>query len=137
MIVCEAGSNDGSVEFLSTWHENHPVDNLFVVEASADRRSFSDGVNIGCADAIARFPKCRWLFLYETDNWLANSEPLEEAISLLKREAQLAAAGFTVKQHDGTFYGYGMRFPTALSFGLGPNLASQLNLYAPNNSAWH
>jgi len=61
---------------------------------------------------------------------------LEKGISLLKREAQLAAAGFTVKQHDGKFYGYGMRFPTALSFVLGQNLAARLNLAAPNNSAW-
>jgi len=136
IIVFEAGSNDGSAKFLSTWRENHPADNLFVIEAAADRRSFSDGVNIGCADAIARFPKCRWLFLYETDNCLTNPEPLAKAISLLKREAQLAAAGFTVKQHDGTFYGYGMRFPTALSFALGQNLAGQLNLHAPNNSTW-
>ena len=136
VIVFEAGSNDGSAEFLQTWRENHPADNLIVMKASADRRSFSDGVNTACSEAIARFPKCRWLFLYETDNCLANREPLEKAISLLKREAQLAAAGFTVKQHDGTFYGYGMRFPTALSFALGQNLAARLNLHAPNNSVW-
>jgi GT2 family glycosyltransferase len=136
IIVFEAGSNDGSAEFLSTWRENHPEDNLSVMEATSDRRSFSDGVNIGCAAAIARFSKCRWLFLYETDNCLASAEPLEKAISLLKLEPQLAAAGFTVKQHDGTFYGYGMRFPTALSFALGQNLAARLNLHAPTNSAW-
>lgn len=136
IIVFEAGSNDGSADFLSTWRENHPTDNLSVIEATADRRSFSDGVNIGCAAAIARFSKCRWLFLYETDNCLTNPEPLEKAISLLQSEPQLAAAGFTVKQHDGTFYGYGMRFPTALSFALGQNLGAQFNLDAPNNSAW-
>jgi len=136
VIVFEAGSNDGSAEFLSTWRENHPVDNIFVIEAAADRRSFSDGVNIGCAEAIARFPRCRWLFLYETDNCLASAEPLEKAISLLKLEPHLAATGFTVKQHDGTFYGYGMRFPNALSFAIGQNLAARLNLHAPNNSAW-
>src|ERR1700687_6048116 len=131
-VVFEAGSNDGSVEFLGTWRENHPADNLIVIEASADRRSFSDGVNTACAEAIAHFPKCRWLFLYETDNCLTSVEPLDKAISLLQLEPQLAAAGFTVKQHDGRFFGYGMRFPTALSFALGQNLAAQLNLHAPN-----
>ena len=136
IIVFEAGSNDGSAEFLKTWRENHPAGNLIVIEAAADRRSFSDGVNIGCAEAIARFPKCRWLLLYETDNCLLSAEPLEKAISLLQLQPRLAAAGFTVKQHDGTFYGYGMRFPTALSFALGQNLAARLNLHAPNNSAW-
>ncbi len=136
IIVFEAGSNDGSAEFLRTWRENRPADNLIVIEARADRRSFSEGVNTGCAEAIAHFPRCRWLLLYETDNWLASWEPLEKATALLELEPQLAAAGFTVKQHDGKFYGYGMRFPTALSFALGQNLAARLNLHAPNNSAW-
>ena len=136
IIVFEAGSNDGSAEFLKTWRENHPADNPVVIEARADHRSFSEGVNTACAEALARFPRCRWLLLYETDNWLASWEPLEKATALLELEPQLAAAGFTVKQHDGKFYGYGMRFPTALSFALGQNLAARLNLHAPNNSAW-
>jgi len=137
IIVFEAGSNDGSSEFLNAWRENHSGENFVLINASPDRGSFSDGVNIGCAEAIVRFPQCRWLLLYETDNCLTNPEPLEKGMSLLKREAQLAAAGFTVKRHDGKFYGYGMRFPTALSFVLGQNLAARLNLHAPNNSAWH
>jgi len=136
IIVFEAGSTDGSAEFLRTWSENHPTDNLTLIEPATGRRSFSDGVNVACAAALARFRKCRWLFLYETDNCLTNAEPLEKAISLLEREPRLAATGFTVKQHDGKFFGYGMRFPTALSFVLGQNVAAQLNLHAPNNSAW-
>ena len=136
IVAFEAGSNDGSAEFLRTWRDNRPADNLIVIEASADRRSFSDGVNIACAEAIARFPDCRWLFLYETDNCLTSAGPLEKAIALLELEPQLAAAGFTVRQRNGMFYGYGMRFPTALSFALGQNLAARLNLHAPNNSAW-
>jgi GT2 family glycosyltransferase len=107
-----------------------------VIEPAADHRSFSDGVKTGCAAALARFRRCRWLFLYETDNCLSSSEPLEKAISLLEREKQLAATGFTVKQDDGSFFGYGMRFPTALSFALGQNLAGRWNLHAPNDSAW-
>ena len=136
IVVFEAGSSDGSAEFLQAWRQNNPADNLIVIEASVDRRSFSAGVNTACAEALARFPECRWLFLYETDNCLASEEPLEKAIALLKLEPQLAAAGFTVKQRDGSFFGYGMRFPTAFSFALGQNLAARLNLHAPNNSAW-
>ncbi len=104
IVAFEAGSSDGSAEFLRTWRDNRPADNLIVIEASADRRSFSDGVNIACAEAIARFPDCRWLFLYETDNCLTSAGPLEKAIALLELEPQLAAAGFTVKQHNGMFY---------------------------------
>src|ERR1700730_3185809 len=136
IIVFEAGSNDGSVEFLKAWRDNYPADNLALIEGGAARSSFSDGVNTGCAAAISRFTKCRWLFLYETDNCLTSLEPLEKAIALLKLEPRLAAAGFTVKQHNGKFYGYGMRFPSAGSFALGQNLAGRWNLHAPNNSPW-
>ena len=136
IIVFEAGSNDGSAEFLRTWRDNNPTDNLTVIDGAAARSSFSDGVNLACAAAISRFASCRWLFLYETDNCLTSAGPLEKAVALLEREPQLAAAGFTVKQHDGKFYGYGMRFPTALSFLLGQNLGAILNLHAPNDSPW-
>ena len=47
IIVFEAGSTDGSAEFLRTWGENHPADNVMVIESGTDRRSFSDGVNLG------------------------------------------------------------------------------------------
>lgn len=136
IVVFDAGSRDGSVESLKEWSEKNPADNLIVIEASSSRRSFSDGVNIACAEAIARFPTTRWLFLYETDNCLLNVEALEKAIALLDREPQLAACGFTVKQYNGKFFGYGMRFPSTLSFALGQNLAALLNLHAPNNSNW-
>jgi GT2 family glycosyltransferase len=136
MIVFEAGSNDGSAEFLKTWREKNPDDNLILIESATDRRSFSDGVNQACAEAIARFPGCRWLFLYETDNFLSDVDPIEKAIALLNHEPRLAAAGFTVKQHDGRFFGYGMRFPSALSFALGQNVAAKWNLHAPNDSNW-
>jgi len=136
IIVFEAGSTDGSAEFLNAWRENNPGDNLFVIGASAGRSSFSDGVNAACAAAIARFPNRRWLFLYETDNCLRNVEPLEKAITLLNCKKEIAAAGFTVKQHDGKFFGYGMRFPSALSFALGQNVAALWHLHDPNDSTW-
>lgn len=136
IVVFDAGSKDGSLELLREWRENNPADDLTLVEASGSRRSFSDGVNIACAEAITRFPRTRWLFLYETDNCLLNIEPVENAIALLDREPRLAACGFTVKQHDGKFFGYGMRLPSTLSFALGQNLAALWNLHAPNNSDW-
>ena len=136
IVVFDAGSTDGSAEFLTAWREKNPGDNLSVISAPPDRRTFSDGVNAACAEAIARFPSCRWLFFYETDNCLNDVDPVEKAIALLKGEAQLAAAGFTVKQHDGKFFGYGMRFPSALSFALGQNVAGKVGLHAPNNSKW-
>jgi GT2 family glycosyltransferase len=135
-FVFEAGSNDGSKEFLKTWCEENQGDNLIVITPTDGRSSFSEGVNTACAAALARFPECQWLFLYETDNWLASVHPICQAISLLKARPELAAAGFTVKRHSGIFCGYGMRFPSSISLALGLNLATLWNLDGPNDSAW-
>ena len=136
IIVFDAGSTDGSRQFLNTWCEQNPADNLIVVTASANGSSFADGVNTACSTALARFPDCRWLFLYETDNWLGSIKPLNEAISLLEAEPGLAAAGFTVRRHNGVLCGYGMRFPSSISLALGLNLAARWNLERPNASVW-
>jgi N-acetylglucosaminyl-diphospho-decaprenol L-rhamnosyltransferase len=136
IVVFEAGSDDGSREFLKTWADNNPMDNLVIITPSENRASFSDGVNAGCATALARFPQCRWLFFFETDNWLKNARSLEQAIALFKSDPRMGAIGFTVKQHDGSFCGYGMRFPSILSLVLGRNLASQWNLDRPNQTPW-
>jgi GT2 family glycosyltransferase len=136
IVVFEAGSNDGSVEFLRSWNGLNPGDNLVVVESATSDSSFSEGVNRGSAMALERFPECRWLFLFETDNWLQTAEPLNHAVQLLEEEPQLAAVGFTVKRHAGEFCGYGMSFPTALSLALGLNLSARWNLDQPDNSPW-
>src|SRR5436309_683468 len=62
IVVFEAGSNDGSAEYLKARREKASGDNLIVIEASGERRSFSDGVNEASAFAFARFPNSRWLF---------------------------------------------------------------------------
>jgi GT2 family glycosyltransferase len=135
IVVFDAGSKDGSVEFLRSWDLN-AGDNLVLVESATADASFSEGVNRGSAVALERFPECRWLFLFETDNWLQTVEPLNEATRLLEQEPHLAAVGFTVKRHSGDFCGYGMSFPTTLSLALGLNLSDRWNLDRPNDSAW-
>ncbi len=136
IVVFEAGSKDGSAEFLHSWKSLNPDDNLVVVESTTSDSSFSEGVNRGSALALERFPECRWLFLFETDNWIQTAEPLSHAIQLLEGEPQLAAVGFTVKRHAGEFCGYGMSFPTATSLALGLNLSARWNLDRPNDFPW-
>jgi GT2 family glycosyltransferase len=136
IVVFEAGSKDGSVEFLRSWNGMNPGDKLIVVESATADSSFSEGVNRGSAVAFERFQACRWLFLFETDNWLQTAEPLSQAIRLLEQEPQLGAVGFTVKRHSGEFCGYGMSFPTVLSLALGLNLSLRWNLDRPNDSPW-
>jgi len=136
IVVFDAGSKDGSVEFLRSWQSMNPGDNVVLVESGGIGASFSEGVNRGGAAALDRFPEYRWLFLFETDNWIQTAEPLNQAIKLLEGEPQLAAAGFTVKRHSGQFCGYGMSFPTVLSLALGLNLSDRWNLDRPNDSPW-
>jgi GT2 family glycosyltransferase len=136
IVVFDAGSKDGSVEFLRSWQDLNPADNVVIVEPTSGDASFSEGVNRGGAVALERFPECRWLFLFETDNWLQTAEPLNHAVRLLEQEPRLAAAGFTVKRHSGEFCGYGMSFPTVLSLALGLNLSDRWDLDRPNDSPW-
>ncbi len=149
IIVFDAGSTDGSKEFLETWRNQNPADNLIILNPASDEivgeadsfpnkqpNSFSDGVNAGCAAALAQFPDSEWLFLYETDNWIADVDPLLQAISLLKAHPQLGAAGFTVRLHSGQPCGYGMRFPSYHSLVLGQNLTARWDLLRPNDSPW-
>jgi GT2 family glycosyltransferase len=136
IIVFEAGSSDGTSEFLDAWRQEHPQDNLSILEPDNSLSSFSDGVNAAAASALAQYPRCRWLFLYETDNWLGSAQPVSEAIALLQTHEDLAAVGFTVRRHSGTFCGYGMRFPSASSFALGLNLTARWKLDLPNESKW-
>jgi GT2 family glycosyltransferase len=135
-IVFEAGSNDGSREFLQRWQEEHGADRLVIISPRDSRSSFSDGVNAACIAAAEKFPSHRWLFLYETDNALRNAGPLRQAIALLSQEPKLAATGFTVTSEAGARIGYGMRFPSALSLALGQNIAGMLHLHSPNKTAW-
>lgn len=136
IVVFDAGSTDGSNAYLDHWRARNPGDNLAVVESAVAQVPFAEGANIACAAALAQFPECRWLFFYETDNWLASPEPIEQAVSLLKERSELAAAGFTVRLHNGESCGYGMSFPTYRSLALGLNLAARWNLDSPNESAW-
>jgi GT2 family glycosyltransferase len=136
IVVFDAGSQDGSKEFLEEWREQNPADNLIILTSSERNASFAEGVNRACSAALAQFPECRWLFLFETDNWLDSIAPVEQAISLLREQSQLAAAGFTVKRHSGVFCDYGMRFPGYLSLAAGLNLSALWDLDAPNESQW-
>lgn len=136
IMVFDAGSTDGSREFLTAWSKENPGDNLRVLSPSNGHSSFSEGVNTACSVALGEFAKCRWLLLYESDNWLGGVQPIEKAIALLCQQPRLGAVGFTVRKHTGEPFGYGTRFPSALSLALGQNVSSLTNLYAPNDSVW-
>jgi len=129
VVVFEAGSTDGSREWLAGFAGQHPEVRLEVVEATGQGdSSFAAGVNAGCEFALKAFPEVEFLFLYETDNWISSPDPLIAAMRLLREEPRLAAVGFTVRRHSGRFCGWGGAFPTVLSFVLGPHLCMRLGL---------
>ncbi len=132
-VVFEAGSTDGSREYLERAAQENPGAWIEVMRPEpGEDTSFSAGVNAACAHAITAFPRLRWLMLYETDNWVAGPEPLAQACALLAAEPQLAGAGFTVRLHSGKPCGYGMRFPSVWRFVAGQNVAEWWNLDDPN-----
>jgi len=82
-------------------------------------RSFSAGVNRAAEQALASFPDTKWLFLYESDNWVAGAEPIKEAIKVLEVHDHLAAIGFTVRKHSGAEIAYGEPFPRVWNLSSG------------------
>jgi GT2 family glycosyltransferase len=129
IVVFEAGSTDGSREWLAQFATEHRNLKLEIVgPCGRGDSSFAAGVNRACQHALEVFPEVEFLFLYETDNWLSSSQPLIAAMQLLRREPALAAVGFTVRLHSGKPAGWGGSFPTAFSFVLGPHLSLWLGI---------
>ena len=129
VVIFEAGSTDGSREWLKEFAAMHPDVRLEVILASEiDDSSFAGGVNRASQHALEIFPDAQFLFLYETDNWLSNAEPVVGAIQLLREQPDLAAVGFTVRLHSGQPSGWGEPFPTVPSFVLGPQLSQRLKI---------
>ena len=129
VVVFDAGSKDGSLEWLESFGAAHPEVPLHVMVAKpGEDTSFSAGVNRGCAYALELYPELAYLFLYETDNWLASAHPVHTAIRVLEREATLGAMGFTVRLYSGKRGGWGMAYPTVSSFVVGRELSKRFNL---------
>jgi GT2 family glycosyltransferase len=120
IVVFDAGSDDGSREWLARYAQKHSDVALEIVyPAEGEDTSFAAGVNRGCERAMQVFPGVEFLLLYETDNWVSSGQPIEAAMRLLRSNPELAAMGFTVRMHSGRLIGWGTRFPTLVSFVLG------------------
>lgn len=133
IVVFDAGSTDGSREWLSRFKAAHPETRIEIVLAT-ENASFAEGVNCGCRHALEAFPDAEFLFLYETDNWLGSAEPVLAAMRLLREQPRLAAAGFTVRRHSGSPCGWGESFPTIAPFVLGPQFAQRLGIPRAENT---
>ncbi len=128
IIVVDAGSRDESVQTVERARRTStvPVGLLELPGAS-----FAAGVNAGVAKAIELHPTTRYLLLFETDNYVSSERPLLDALRFLDRRRSFAAAGFTVRKHDGSPAGFGCNHPRLLDFVLGPQVAFRLGLDRP------
>lgn len=129
-VVFDAGSSDGSLE----WMESNKAGLSFQLEVicpkPGDDTSFAAGLNAGVAYAEKEFGSLRYLLFYETDNQIFEPTPLTQAIAQLEKRKNLGACGFTVRKHDGRPSGVGTPFPTLLNFALGKRVVGRLDLEA-------
>jgi GT2 family glycosyltransferase len=137
IVVFDAGSSDGSREFVAQFAAQHANVELLQLEPAAGQGSaFADGCNQATAEALRRYPGLKWLFFFETDNRLKNPQALRQAIGLLEARPELAGTGFTVEKLDGRKIGFGCRFPGATAFVLGQQLAARFVPEEPVLDAW-
>jgi GT2 family glycosyltransferase len=128
VVIYEAGSSDGSEEWLNSEGRKLLPFIDFVLPKSGDDTSFSAGINAAVAFAKKKYPDLQYLFFFETDNQLLEYHPIVQALQMLKSKERLAACGFTVRHLDGSPAGVGQPFPTITNFVLGKNLVNRLNL---------
>lgn len=130
VVIYEAGSTDGSREWLQTVAQQLRLRIAVVLPQLGDDTSFAAGLNSGVAYAEATFPDLSYLLFYETDNQILSPEPLTQALLQLTTREKLGACGFTVRRHDGSPAGVGQPFPTLLNFVVGKNVVQYLQLEA-------
>jgi len=128
IIVFDAGSADGSREFIETFPRDESLPVLCLGPEGEEGRSFSAGVNTAVEHALAEFPSTEWILLWETDNRIENMNAVPIAAGLLKKEKRLAGAGFTVEKDTGEKTGFGASFPTLVSFLAGRQISHALGL---------
>ncbi len=129
-IVYDAGSTDGSLEWLNNHANGLAIPYQLITPVTGADTSFSAGINTASEFAIAKFPSLKYLLFYETDNQIFSPEPILRALKILGSKANLGACGFTVRQHNGSPAGVGMPFPRLINFALGKNLVHKWQLEA-------
>lgn len=126
ILVYDAGSKDGSREFVKAFAAKSPVP-LHLYEASkTEDTSFSAGLNTAAKEANKLYPQVKRYFIYETDNFISNPEAIPKAMKFMDEHADVAVVGFTCQKHAGHYTGSGDQFPTPWEFILSPPVVMRL-----------
>ena len=138
VVVFDAGSTDGSVEFVERYFSKctSVLTHCLLPSFNIDR-SFSSGCNEAAKFASQQYPSLKYCFFFETDNLITNNRALDLALQLLEQEQNLGAVGFTVEKYDHSRAGFGSRFPTLISFFIGQQLSNRLCLDNVKDLDWH
>lgn len=128
IIVYDAGSTDGSLEWLKNHASRSGAPLSVIIPKLGDDTSFAAGINTGVAYAVKHYHSLKYLLFYETDNQILSPKPLIQALIKLDELPRLAACGFTVKSHKGNSVGVGQPFPRLINFTIGKNLVSKFQL---------
>ncbi|NML63648.1 glycosyltransferase family 2 protein [Hymenobacter sp. RP-2-7] len=130
VVIYEAGSSDGSIEWLQNNAQELSFPIKLILPKATEDTSFAAGLNKGVIHAEIQFPNLKYLLFYETDNQILSKNPLTNALFQLELQKNLGACGFTVRQINGKPAGIGQPFPTLFNFAIGKNLVHRFQLEA-------
>jgi len=126
-IILDAGSTDGSVEYVQQMQQGNAGIILVAVKAE-ENISFSAGCNRAIKEALDRYPTLPYLLFFETDNLFKDVLPLQQAFQLIKEKPELASVGFWIEKITGEKMVYGNSTPSVAGFILGQPLATRLGI---------
>ncbi len=126
ILVYDAGSKDGSREFVKKFAETSPVPVHLYEASKTEDTSFSAGLNTAAKEANKLYPQVQRYFIYETDNFLKNPDAIPKAMAFMDAHADVAVIGFTCQKHAGHYTGSGDQFPTPWEFILSPPVVMKM-----------
>jgi len=131
VIVYDAGSTDGTLEWLAEHDEDWPFKLIWINGTADPDTSFAAGLNCASERALSGPEKPDYLMFYETDNQIRDAGEISKLIEILQSDQALAACGYTVKKIDGSEAGFGANFPRLWHFLLGPRSVHFFGLEQP------
>src|SRR4051794_14258710 len=83
ILVFDAGSKDGSREFVKTFGTKSPVPVHLYEASKTEDTSFSAGLNTAAKEATKLYPTVQRFFIYETDNFISSDEAIPKAMAFM------------------------------------------------------